>query len=56
MDKKSERLRGFENESHMLQVDVNKKLFTRFKAQCIKDGYTIKEKISEMMKSSLKHI
>ena len=57
MDKKAERLRNNnDSENHVLQVDVNKQLFTKFKIQCIKDGLTIKDKITEMIESSLRHL
>ena len=57
MEKKAERLRyQYDDSIQFYQLPIDRKLFTKFKAQCIKDGLTIKDKITEMIRSSLDHI
>ena len=57
MDKKAERLRyQYDDSIQFYQLPIDRKLFTKFKAQCIKDGMTIKDKITKMIESSLDYI
>ena len=56
MDKKAERLRFYDDSVHIFQLPINKDLFTRFKAQCVQDGVTMKDKMTNMIESSLGHI
>ena len=57
MDKKAERLRyQYDDSIQFYQLPIDRKLFTKFKAQCIKDGLTIKDKITNMIESSLGHV
>ena len=56
MDKKSQRLRIKNGDTHTLQIPLDRELFTQFKIQCIKDGLTIKDKITSMIESSLGHV
>jgi len=56
MDKKAERLRYSNDSLHVLQIPLDKKLFTKFKVQCVKDGMTIKDKVTKMIESSLEHL
>ena len=56
MDKKAQRLRQEDSEIHSLQMYIDRKLFTKFKIQCIRDGITIKDKITKMIESSLEHL
>ena len=58
MDKKAARLRypQYDESVHIFQLPIDKKLFTKFKAQCVEDGLTMRDKITEMIESSLGHI
>ena len=56
MDKKSERLRFYDKSIHIFQLPINKKLFIKFKAQCIKDEMTVKDKLTKMIESSIDHL
>ena len=56
MDKNAQRLRIRNGDLHSLQIPLDKELFTKFKIQCIRDGITIKDKITKMIKSSLEHL
>ena len=58
MDKKAERLRysQYDESVHIFQLPIDKELFTKFKAQCVEDGLTMRDKITEMIESSLGHI
>ena len=56
MDKKAERLRFYDDSIHIFQLPIDKDLFTKFKAQCVKDGVTMKDKLTEMIESSLGHV
>ena len=59
MDKKAARLRGYpryDEGVHIFQLPIDKELFTKFKAQCVEDGLTMRDKITEMIESSLGHI
>ena len=56
MDKKAERLRFYDDSIHIFQLPIAKDLFTKFKAQCVKDGVTMKDKLTEMIESSLGHV
>ena len=56
MDKKAERLRGFRRDGddvHIFNLYIDNELFTTFKAQCVIDGKTVREKLIELIKSSL---
>ena len=57
MDKKIERKSnnlGFYDDSiHLFQLPIEKELFTKFKAQCVLEGTTMKDKMTEMIESSL---
>ena len=53
MDKKAERLRFYDDSIHLFQLPIKKDLFARFKAQCVLDGVTMKDKVTEMIESSL---
>ena len=58
MDKKAERLRypQYDESVHIFMLPIDKEIFTKFKAQCVKDGVTIKDKMTDMIESSLEHI
>ena len=57
MEKKAERLRyKYEDSIQFYQLPIDRDLFTKFKAQCVKDGVTIKDKMTDMIESSLEHI
>ena len=58
MDKKAERLRypQYDESVHLFQLPIDKKLFIKFKAQCVKDGVTMRDKMTDMIKSSLGHV
>ena len=57
MEKKAERLRyKYEDSIQFYQLPIDRDLFTKFKAQCVKDGVTMKDKMTDMIKSSLGHI
>ena len=57
MDKKAERLRyKYDDSIQFYQLPIDRDLFTKFKAQCVKDGVTIKDKMTDMIVSSLEHI
>ena len=56
MDKKSKRLRIEDDDICMLQVPIDKETYISFKIQCLKDGITIKDKITKMIKRSLTHL
>jgi len=53
MDKKAERLRFYDDSIHLFQLPIKKELFTKFKAQCVLNGVTMKDKVTEMIESSL---
>ena len=53
MDKKAERLRFYDDSIHMFLLPIKKELFTKFKAQCVLDGVTMKDKVTEMIELSL---
>ena len=53
MDKKAARLRFYDDSIHLFQLPIKKELFTKFKAQCVLDGVTMKDKVTEMIESSL---
>ena len=58
MDKKAERLRypQYDESVHIFQLPIDKKLFIKFKAQCVKDSVTMRDKMTEMIESSLGHV
>ena len=58
MDKKAERLRypQYDESVHLFQLRIDKKLFIKFKTQCVKDGVTMRDKMTEMIESSLGHV
>ena len=57
MDKKAERLRyQYDEGIQFYQLPIDRGLFTKFKAQCVKDGVTIKDKMTDIIVSSLEHI
>jgi hypothetical protein len=58
MDKKVERLRypQYDESVHLFQLPIDKKLFIKFKTQCVKDGVTMRDKMTDMIKSSLGHV
>ena len=57
MDKKAERLRyKYDDSIQFYQLPIDRDLFTKFKAQCVKDGVTMKDKMTDMIESSLGHI
>ena len=58
MDKKAERLRypQYDESVHLFQLPIDKKLFIKFKTQCVKDGVTMRDKMTEMIESSLGHV
>ena len=56
MEKKAERLRFYDDSIHIFQLPIDRDLFTKFKAQCVKDGVTMKDKMTDMIESSLGHI
>ena len=57
MDKKAERLRGLpprDDESvHIFNLYIDNELFTNFRAQCILEKMTVREKIIALVESSL---
>ena len=53
MDKKAARLRFYDDRIHLFQLPIEKELFTKFKAQCVLDGVTMKDKVTDMIESSL---
>ena len=53
MDKKAERLGFYDDSMHLFQLPIKKELFIKFKAKCALDGTTMKDKLSEMIESSL---
>ena len=53
MDKKAARLRFYDDSIHLFQLPIKKEIFTKFKAQCVLDGVTMKDKVTDMIKSSL---
>ena len=57
MDKKAERLRyQYDEGIQFYQLPIDRGLFTKFKAQWVKDGVTMKDKLTEMIESSLGHV
>ena len=57
MDKKAERLRyQYDDGIQFYQLPIDRDLFTKFKAQGVKDGVTMKDKLTEMIESSLGHV
>ena len=57
MDKKAERLRyQYDEGIQFYQLPIDRGLFTKFKAQGVKDGVTMKDKLTEMIESSLGHV
>ena len=57
MDKKAERLRyKYDDGIQFYQLPIDRDLFTKFKAQCVKDGVTMSDKMTDMIKSSLGHV
>ena len=57
MDKKAERLRyKYDDSIQFYQLPIDRDLFTKFKVQCVKDGVTMKDKLTEMIESSLGHV
>jgi len=58
MDKKAQRLRypQYDESVHIFMLPIDKEIFTKFKAQCVKDGVTMKDKMTDMIKSSLGHV
>ena len=58
MDKKAERLRypQYDGSVHLFQLPIDKKFFIKFKTQCVKDGVTMRDKMTEMIESSLGHV
>ena len=58
MDKGAERLRypQYDESVHIFMLPIDKELFTKFKAQCVKDGVTMRDKMTDMVKSSLGHV
>ena len=57
MDKKAERLRyKYDDGIQFYQFPIDRDLFTKFKVQCGKDGVTMKDKLTEMIESSLGHV
>jgi len=56
MDKKAKRLRFYDDSFHIFQLPIAKDLFIKFKAQCVIDGVTMKEKLTSMVESSLEHL
>ena len=56
MDKKASRLRGFPREGddmHVFNLYINNELFVNFKAQCVTENITVREKLIDLVKSSL---
>ena len=56
MDKMASRLRGFpryDDETHLYQLPINKKLFKSFKAQCVEEEVTVRDKLINLVESSL---
>ena len=58
MDKKAARLRypQYDESVHIFMLPIDKELFIKFKAQCVKDGVTMRDKMTDMVKSSLGHV
>ena len=57
MDKKAERLRyKYDDGIQFYQLPIDRDLFTKFKVQCVKDGVTMKDKMTSMIESSLGHV
>ena len=57
MDKKAERLRyKYDDGIQFYQLPIDRDLFPKFKAQCVKDGVTMRDKMTDMVKSSLGHV
>jgi len=58
MDKKAKRLRypQYDSTIHIFMLPIDKGLFIKFKAQCVIDGLTMRDKMTEMIESSLGHI
>ena len=54
----AERLRypQYDESVHLFQLPIDKKLFIKFKTQCVKDGVTMRDKMTEMIESSLGHV
>jgi|TARA_R100001530_G_scaffold121926_1_gene89446 hypothetical protein len=56
MEEKARRLRGFPREGrdcHVFNLYLDKAVFRNFRAQCIIDGVTVREKLISMIESSL---
>ena len=56
MEEKARRLRGFpryDDETHLYQLPIDRKLFKNFKAQCVEEEVTVREKLISLVKSSL---
>ena len=56
MDKKASRLRGYpryNDETHLYQLPINKVLFKRFRTQCIEEEVTVRDKLINLVESSL---
>ena len=50
------RLRGFpryDDETHLYQLPINKELFKSFKAQCVEEEVTVRDKLISLVKLSL---
>jgi len=59
MDKKASRFRGVPrdgDDQHVFNLYLHKDLFYDFKAQCVRDNTSVREKIINMIKSSLEHL
>jgi|TARA_R100001530_G_scaffold9605_3_gene9713 hypothetical protein len=56
MEEKARRLRGFpryDNETHLYQLPISKELFKSFKARCVEEEVTVREKLISLVESSL---
>ena len=53
MDKKAERLRFYDDSIHIFQLPIAKDLFTKFKAQCVEEEVTVRDKLTSLVELSL---
>jgi hypothetical protein len=56
MDKMAARLRGFPREGddiHIFNLYIDNEMFKNFKTQCVIEGVTVREKLIELVESSL---
>jgi hypothetical protein len=53
MGRKPQGLRQYDDSVHIFQLPIDKELFLKFKAICILNGITMKDKLAELIELSL---